>query len=544
MKPRNAEKGALVFSSQVGQESRNVAEQSGFTGGQQGYSSTSGGYSGARQDRFTSDWRSDGRNANQEIFGSLRILRNRSREMARNNPRAHAIFEAIVNSIVGSGTGMQSKVKMRRGGDRLNDILNQMLEDAWADFGLNCDVSGRGSFGELERLAFRTVVVSGEVLVRKVKQKFNDSEIPLGLELIMPDQLADDLSFIQPVSNGNRVFMGVEVDQWNRPVAYYIRPSHPGEYSLRLNQPEAVPADEILHIFLQEEPNQIRGLPWIYSSMIKLRDIDQYEDSLIKKARIESNIAVYMKKTGFDDVQAPADDIRNLFNRSDVDMPSGVVYNLAPGEEPVFNNSSAPNITAVDFLKAESKIAAIGAGQTYSSATGDYSENNYSQSRMEQLATLPRVLVRQAFWYSKFCNPIYKLFLEQGVLYGAIAIFDYFSNPKFYHKARWKPPGIRLQDPDAEMKAYQDGLEMGVITKTEICQYISGRDYEEVAQERSNEIYVIEEKYGLNIDPNLTSGEKMLRYRKLLYERAIADEKPDEVIDAIADEIRILEGAV
>ena len=498
-------------------------------------------YAGAEYNRFTQDWRSPHSSANLEIYNSLHKLRDRSRELARNNPHADAIFDTLVNDCIGTGMNLQSQVKMQRGSNKLNDRLNEQIEEAWEHWGKNCDVSGRLTFSELERLWFRTIVISGECLIRLIKQPFNQSEVPLGLELIMPDQLDDTLAFKYATSNGNRIFMGVEVDQWNRPVAYWIKPFHSADAYRNFNttaSSERIPAEEIIHGFLTEEPGQIRGVPWIYSSMIKLRDLESYEDALIKKARIESNIAIYMRRTGLEDMQVPASQQESLYNgRPDVSIPSGVIHTLLPGEEPVFNPSPAPNNSAVDFIRSMIKIAATGVGVTYSKISSDYSQNNYSQSRMEQLATLPRLLVNQMFHRNSFCNKIFPIWQELAVLASVLNIPKYFQDSAFYCKPRWKPPGLRLQDPEKEAQAFQMLYEMRVMTKTEITQQITGRDYEEVAQEISNEIYVIDQKYGLNIDPTLPNEKKMLLFNEFALSRAEQGDRGTEYIEGIKEQI-------
>ena len=454
-------------------------------------------YAGASYNRFTQDWQSSGNSANTEIFSSLRTLRNRSRELARNNTHVKAAIDYLVNSTVGTGTNFQSKVPNKRG-NKLNDSLNAQIEKEWNHWAKNCDVSGKLNFSFIERLCFRAVVESGEVIIRKIYEKHNKSRIPLAFEIIEADQLADD--YCNKVSsNGNRIIMGVEVDRWGKPVAYWIRPQHPGDlYSSggTIASPERISADEIIHVFLCDRPGQVRGVPWVYSSMAKLRSLDQYEEALIEKARIEANIAVYMKSPTPEVFQ----DVNRDPNAADVQIPRGVIRQLAPGEEPVFNPSPAPNSSAVDFIKAVSKHISVGIGTLYQHVTGDYSDTNYATMRVAKLDLMPKIRANQAFFLSSFHEKFFTDWMEKAVLSNLLSINDFAQNPDFYLCQKFKVTGVQLQDPDKEAKAYEKLYELGVITRGYICNEVTGGDYEEVMSEKANEMFVINAKYGFNPD--------------------------------------------
>lgn len=65
-------------------------------------------YEGALVSRLTSDWVTGSTSADAEIDGSLVRLRNRTRQLHRDNPYVQAARRAIVTNVIGRGIRMQS----------------------------------------------------------------------------------------------------------------------------------------------------------------------------------------------------------------------------------------------------------------------------------------------------------------------------------------------------------------------------------------------------------------------------------------------------
>ena len=150
-------------------------------------------YQGALVSRLTSDWMSSQLSADAEIRNSLRKLRDRSRELVRNNPYARQAKRTTQINIVGTGMKFQSLVTQQRGGKR-DQRINTMIEEKWAEWtnADSCDCAGKYSFHEFEWLAAGALCESGEAIFRVVKQQFGDSKVPLAMQLIESDLLDED----------------------------------------------------------------------------------------------------------------------------------------------------------------------------------------------------------------------------------------------------------------------------------------------------------------------------------------------------------------
>ncbi|MFP5248613.1 MAG: phage portal protein, partial [Acidobacteriota bacterium] len=73
-------------------------------------------YSGAVLDRLSADWVAQGTSQDAEVFSSLRALRNRSRQLIRDNDYARNAKRIVMNNVAGpKGIRMQARLKMQRG---------------------------------------------------------------------------------------------------------------------------------------------------------------------------------------------------------------------------------------------------------------------------------------------------------------------------------------------------------------------------------------------------------------------------------------------
>jgi capsid protein len=73
----------------------------------------------------------------------------------------------------------------------------------------------------------------------------------------------------------NEIRLGVEVDGWGRPVAYYVNPYHPSDQGGSLAR-ERIPAEFITHLYDPARVNQTRGVTWFHPVMLAMRILEGY----------------------------------------------------------------------------------------------------------------------------------------------------------------------------------------------------------------------------------------------------------------------------
>ena len=220
-------------------------------------------------------------------------LRDRSRDLVRNNPYAAKAVKALVSNMVGTGSC--------RGRDRGDAGAGRQADRLWAEFAAACDADGLTDFSGLQALIVRSLVESGECLVRHPRAAGRGrpagAAAAAGARARSPRQREDRRS-----ADGGFVVQGVEFDR-ARPPARLLALSR--RIPARRRVPQGVarePAgagDRVLHLFDRLRPGQVRGVPWFAPVILKLRDLDEYDEAELVRKKIEACFAAFV--TGADD---------------------------------------------------------------------------------------------------------------------------------------------------------------------------------------------------------------------------------------------------
>jgi lambda family phage portal protein len=442
-------------------------------------------YAGAQFNRLTSDWTALNTSADSEILTSLRLLRARSRELVRDNAHAKNAIRIIQNNVVGTGVVFQAQVADARG--KLLTGLNDAIEEEYAEWCAAeiCHTGGKLHMPDLLRLVIAQVAEAGEVLIRKVRQPFGGGRTPLALEVLEADRLLDNWQTAR-APNGNAIRMGVEVDQWGRPVAYWLYPTHPGDFQFRSFEASnyiRVPADDIIHLYLVERWPQTRGVPWFHTVLRRLNDMKGYGEAEIVAARASANIVGFIKAP-----EGPVPDAIDG-NRQVMDAEPGTFKYLGSGEDFVGFNPSRPNAALEPFMRFMLREIGAGVGVSYESLSRDYSQSNYSASRLSLLDDRDLWRVLQGWLIRNLCAPIKRDWLSASVLAGVVNIPDFYSKQRKYQRDRWKPRGWSWIDPTKEVTAYKMAVRAGFMSASDvIAQTNGGADIEDVYKSRRAEL--------------------------------------------------------
>ena len=458
-------------------------------------------YQGAQFSRLTADWVTSNTSADSEVYGSAQKLRDRARQLCRDNDYARQALRAIEGNVIGQGIPFQSQVRMQRCGKLVSGI-NDAIETAWRQWSQAryCHTGGKLGFADIERLIIRACAESGEVFIRMVRQTFGGGTIPLALEVLEADQLDDGLNGRS--QQGNEIRMGVELDGWGRPIAYHFLAYHPGDYQFSNQQistqrHKRIPAEEIIHLYRSERPGQTRGVTWFASAIQRLHHLAGYEQAEVVRARASSALMGFITSP---EGELIGDDVMDGERVSNFEP--GVFKYLNPGESVTVPSLDSPDGQFEPFLRAMLRAMAAGIGCSYETISRDFSQTNYSSSRLSLIEDRDHWRILQSWIIENFHQRVFHEWIELAVLSNALALPGYELAPERFKVARWMPRGWAWVDPAKEVQAYKEAVRCGFKTLGDVIAE-QGGDLDELLLARQSELAMLDQM-GIVVDSDPT----------------------------------------
>lgn len=451
------------------------------------------GYDGARASRRTSGWTTAGTSANAEALPSISTLRSRSRDLVRNNPYARrAIAGLAANSV---GTGIEARWSQKQ------------PNALWKKWCTEADYFGELDFYGIQSLVDRTVFESGAAIVRRVIPRGSEWQAaPLKLQVLEPDYL--DNTKIGPIAE-NFLIGGIEIDKTGRRVAYWMWDHHPGDVTPILSPltSRRIDASEVLYVYEKDRPGQLLGVPRLAVALMKLRDLDDYEDAELVRKKIAACFAAFVTtssegSTLSDDTAV--DTSKTTLPRLETLSP-GLIKYLRQDEQVTFGSPPTDQGYG-DYTSTQLRAIAVGVGITYEQLTGDLSRVNFSSMRVGKQDF--KQLVDQHRWLCfipMFCQGVARWWLEAAYMAGKLRTVDY--------TVTWTPPRWEYHDPLSDVKADKEDLSAGLSSLSEKLR-ARGYDPEEVFDEISKERKKLQElgitlSYGITgVDPAADAGQE------------------------------------
>ena len=408
---------------------------------------------------------------NTLLFSSGEILLSRSRDAVRNTPWASAAIDSYVANAVGRGIRLIPQHPNPDINKQISAVWNRWIGESDVEYEPRNPASGQYNFYGQQAVAAREVMEAGEVFVRFRRRPASDKlSVPLQLELIEAEQLPlyRNSPGVQ-IAQDHVLRMGIEYRPDGRRDAYHFFKAHPYEtmfWPLDGLQLERVPATDILHVFKPLRAGQMRGVPWMSSVLATLHEIDQYHDAEIVRKKTASMISGFITKTGPEDQLLPEDKSGTPDALSAVTkLEPGTWQVLFPGEDVKFAEPKGDG-DFESFIRTGLRAFAAGAGITYEQL-GDLSKLNYSSIRAGLLEFRRKCeqFQRMVFIF-QLCQPVYRVWLREAVICGALMLPGFGKDPAPYENVRWETPGWPWVDPQKDLEASRDGIRAGLTSRT------------------------------------------------------------------------------
>lgn len=431
-------------------------------------------FTAAQHSNLTHSWVKQPVSLDQELWGSLNTLRARAREQAHNNPYVIKFLNLCKANIIGSrGIQLQNRATLPSG--ELDQVTNDAIEKAFLAWGQNgnCEVTGRLSWLDVQRLLIETIARDGEVLIRIVQGY--DNAFGFAIQLIDVDYLDTDLNGTLP--SGNTVRLGVEVDIWQRTVAYHLkRPQAWSLYAQVGPEQERIPAQEIIHVYNPTRAHQVRGIPWLHAVLLQLQMMGGYVEAELVAARLAaSKMGFFERNSSGEGYSGDGVDDESIISHAEPgtleQLPQGVSFKAWDINHPAGNFDP--------FIKACLRGIASGLGVSYNSLANDLTSVNYSSIRAGVLEEREHWQVLQTWFSEQCCTPIFNAWLKAALLTQQLPYKA--SEYNKLAKAHWQGRRWPWVDPLKDLKAIELELQLGLTSLDEVIRRL-GRDPRQVFQ--------------------------------------------------------------
>lgn len=461
---------------------RGAAMMAGYSG-----NGSAGGYDAARPStRRTRGWRPGEGSAASDVLPDLPVLRGRSRDLDRNNSIARSATNTKVNGAIGSGLKLRSVLDQDVLGitPERATALQYQLEREWEIFERECDFSGQLHFRDLQRVAFRSARVSGDVgIARRFVTRPGET---YGTKLVLIE--ADRICNPNRTADSARLQGGVAIGDVGELQGVHVADRHPGDRWQGLSWsyvPFRGPSGmrQFLLAAEIERPGQVRGVPMFAAVEEDLKQLSSYSAAEIKAAVNDAYLFA------FEETPAEIDDDGSpILTRADgqqddageLTLEDLSVVTLPPGRKVTTKVPARPNQAFDGFVMAFSRQVGAALDVPYEVLLKHFTAS-FSASRGALELAYKVAMIEQEWFIRCVIDPVREWQFTEMVARGRFDAPGFFEDP--VQRAAWLgrmwigPTRVQL-NPAVEANADATDLQNGVKTREQIMTERTGGDFD------------------------------------------------------------------
>lgn len=363
-------------------------------------------------------------------------LRARSNQLFTENLYAKGLIRRLITNEINTGLTPEARpdesiLGLEAGSldDWTENVENRF--SLWADNPLLCDYLHEDNFGSIQRKVRREALISGDVLV--ILRESPRTHLPM-IQVISGESVQSPcFGSFSELREGHEIKHGVETDAEGRVVAYWVRQKDLNVKRIPAWGEKSGRRISWLVFGTEKRVGEVRGMPLLAVVLQSLKEQDRMRDSAQRKAFLNSNVAMFIKKTQDKMGTLPfsgaavrrdtaaitdGDGKQRTFNVSKM-IPGIVMETLQQGEEPVPHSTQGTDINYAAFEECILRAIAWANEVPPEILLLSFS-SNYSAS---QAAINECRIYLNKIWESfgaSFCGPIYTYFLLSETLTGKI----------------------------------------------------------------------------------------------------------------------------
>lgn len=445
-------------------------------------------------------------------------LISRSRDASRNHMLGRAAISRAATNVVGMGLTVRPNVDGTALG--LNDEQTEELNDQlargfrlWAENPAECDAEATMDFYMLQRLAFVSALVSGDVFGFTPMDRRPGGLFDLKLQLVEAERVGSPLT---DINTANEID-GIRIDTLGKPTDVRVCDGYPSDYLTRQTW-GWVPIfgaetgrRRILHLMNEKDrPGQTRGMPYLAPILEALQKLERFSQAELTAAVISAMFTVAIKHdksedepglggaTLWDEQSSDPNKPSRPVVQSDRDhepegdnltLGEGAVWDLEEGAEPVPISPDRPNAQFDPFFVAVVKQIGAALDQPAEVLLMHFS-TSYTAARAAFNQLWKFVKQRRHHLTTQWCQPAYDLVVDEMVARGMINMPGYHDPAKrrAYTRALWIGEPLGSLNDLVDARAATERIANGTSNETLETMALHGEDWHDVAQDRAREV--------------------------------------------------------
>ena len=311
------------------------------------------------------------------------------------------------------------------------------------------------------------------------------SNVKLDLQLIEADRVTDDELNADAISVD-----GITFDPFGNPKSYKVLKNHPGGTASFDLDFKTVKAEDMIHVFRQDRPEQHRGVPEITSALPLFAHLRRFTLAVVSAAEAAADFAGVLY------TDAPANGEADAVEAMDtIQLERNMLLTMPGGWKMAQVDPKQPVTTYGEFKREILNEIARCLNIPFNIAAGNSSGYNYASGRLDHQTYYKSLKVDQAFMEEVVLDRILERWLREWSLVNRTSV----DECDCCHVWFWD--GHEHVDPSKEATAQEKRLANN--TTTLAAEYAKqGKDWETELRQRAKEKSLMDE---LGLSPPETS---------------------------------------
>lgn len=466
-----------------------------------------GGFTGAsKSKRSVAGWSAPTMSADAALIPDLPTLRDRSHDLARNNPLAAGAINTAVTRVVGTGLALHPAVDI--------DVLGITREqaDEWQDYTKRrwcmwaerpwCDASRLQNFYGLQGLAWRSMLEGGDCFALQALLEDPSAPSELAIKLIEAERCANPVGQLDTAS----ICGGVQMNTDGAAVRFHFLRQYQGSiYGQSVSTVgdwiDAVGAQSgrrnVLHIMDRRRIGQTRGMPYLAPVLEAFGQLGRYTEGEIAAAVLNAFFAVAVEHPageGLSPLESAMNGTAGTTSEAtgkpwDGTLSSGLAVDITPGSSIKSIDPGRPNVNFDPFVQAILRQIGVALELPFEILIKHFT-SSFTAARAALLDLWLFVRKSRDLVEAQLCQPVYEEWLRLEVATGRIAAPGFFSDALARHawcNATWTGDAMGVLNPQQEIAASEKAIELKLTTRAREAMLRDGSNWEDTVEQLGRE---------------------------------------------------------